>query len=52
MLEWQRIGLIAKGGGDWTYPWMTHLGGNDWYLVYYQGNKESASIYGTKIVIP
>ena len=50
-LQWRRICLIAEGGGDWTYPWMTHLDGNEWYLVYYQGTTSSSSIYGTKIVV-
>jgi hypothetical protein len=53
-VSWRRLGLVAKedGGWDWTYPWMTHLGGNAWYLVYYKGSKESASIHGARLEIP
>jgi hypothetical protein len=51
-LQWRRVGLVVEGGGDWTYPWMTHLSGNKWYFVYYQGGKDSASIYGARITIP
>jgi len=51
-LKWNRVRRLAEGGGDWTYPWMTHLGGNDWFLVYYQGEKDAASIYGKRITIP
>ncbi len=51
-LKWRRVGLVAEGGGDWTYPWMTHLGGKDWFLVYYQGTKDEASILGSRITVP
>lgn len=50
-LSWRPVREIAEGGGDWTYPWMTHLGGDEWYLVYYRGDKETASIYGKRISI-
>ncbi len=51
-LQWRRIGLVVTGGGDWTYPWMTHLRGNEWFLVYYQGASRSTSIYGGRITLP
>jgi hypothetical protein len=50
-LEWKPVRELAVGGGDWTYPWMIHLGGDDWYLVYYQGDRDASSIYGKRIVI-
>lgn len=51
-LQWRRIGLVVEGGGDWTYPWMTHLAGNEWYLVYYKSSRNSASIYGARMAVP
>tara|TARA_R110002096_G_scaffold199271_2_gene383083 strand:+ start:411 stop:1484 length:1074 start_codon:yes stop_codon:yes gene_type:complete len=51
-LEWKPVCKVTEGGGDWTYPWMTHLGGNEWYLVYYQGDKKASSIYGRRVSIP
>ncbi|NLL84544.1 MAG: exo-alpha-sialidase [Lentisphaerae bacterium] len=50
-LQWQQLGLVATGAGDWTYPWMTYLGGDEWYIAYYQGSTEAASIYGAKLTI-
>ena len=50
-VSWRRVGLVTRGEGDWTYPWMTHLGGDQWYLVYYQGTGRSASIYGARLAI-
>lgn len=51
-LQWKRRGLVVEGSGDWTYPWMTSLGGNEWYLVYYKGSTNTASIYGARITVP
>ncbi|QDT66237.1 sialidase family protein [Calycomorphotria hydatis] len=51
-LQWKRVCLITRGEGDWAYPWMTHLGGDEWYLVYYMGTKKASSIYGLKLTIP
>ncbi|MFT6618768.1 MAG: hypothetical protein ACJASX_001662 [Limisphaerales bacterium] len=32
---------------------MTHLDGNDWFLVYYGGEKDGPnSIYGMKLTVP
>ena len=53
-LQWRRVGLVVTvtGEGDWTYPWMTHLAGNEWFLVYYKGASHSTSIYGGRITLP
>ncbi|WP_145262161.1 sialidase family protein [Planctomycetes bacterium Pan216] len=53
-LRWRRVGLIVEEEGewDWAYPWMTHLGGNEWFLVYYKGSKQAASIHGARIAVP
>ena len=52
MLQWKRIGLVTTGDGDWTYPWMTPLENNGWFVVYYQGTKEASSIYGVRMTAP
>lgn len=54
-LQWQRRGLLISQPGveDFGYPWMTHVGANDWFLVYYSGATNGPnSIYGMKITIP
>ena len=54
-LEWQRMGLVVSDpdAEDFGYPWMTHLEGDDWFLVYYAGETNGPnSIYGMKISIP
>ncbi|WP_068131562.1 sialidase family protein [Roseimaritima ulvae] len=54
-LRWRRRGLLVAqpDAEDFGYPWMTHLGGNDWFVVYYGGEKDGPnSIYGMKITIP
>jgi hypothetical protein len=54
-LEWRRLGLVVSCPGvqDFGYPWMTHISGNEWFLVYYAGDKDGAnSIYGMTITIP
>ena len=53
-LNWERHSLVASCPGieDFSYPWMTHLEGNDWFVVYYAGEKDGPnSIYGMKITI-
>jgi hypothetical protein len=54
-LKWHRIGRIVSHptAEDFGYPWMTHLDGNDWFLVYYGGEKDGPnSIYGMKLTVP
>lgn len=54
-LEWRRIGLVVSrpDAEDFGYPWMSHLEGDDWFLVYYGGEKDGAnSIHGLKLTIP
>lgn len=53
-LTWRRRGLVVSqpDASDFGYPWMTHLGGNDWFLVYYGGETDGPnSIYGMKMTI-
>ena len=53
-LRWERKRLVASAPGveDFGYPWMTHLAGNDWFVVYYAGQKDGPnSIYGGTITI-
>ncbi|EAQ77879.1 sialidase family protein [Blastopirellula marina] len=54
-LQWERHSLVTSGAGfeDFSYPWMTHIEGNDWFLVFYAGEKDGPnSIYGMKLTIP
>lgn len=54
-LPWRRLGLVMSVPGveDFGYPWMTCLGGNEWFLVYYAGEEDGPnSIYGLKLTIP
>jgi len=51
-LDWRRQGLVAtfEGIEDYSYPWMTHLRGNEWFVVFYAGKRRgSNSIYGMTI---
>ena len=51
-LDWRRRGLVAtfEGCEDYSYPWMTHLGGDEWFAVFYAGNRRGAnSIYGMRL---
>lgn len=55
-LEWKRKGLVvsipkeATGLSDWSYPWMTSLDGDKWFLVFYAGRVSgSNSIWGMTI---
>lgn len=53
-LEWKqkRVLTSAPGVEDFGYPWMTHLDGNQWFMVYYAGEKDGPnSIYGVTITI-
>ena len=54
-LQWRRLGRVVSHptAEDFGYPWMTHLGDNDWFLVYYGGEKDGPnSIHGMKIRVP
>jgi hypothetical protein len=38
---------------DFGYPWMSHLRDDEWFVVYYGGEKDGPnSIHGMKIRIP
>ncbi len=52
-LDWKRSGLVVRfpeslgHRDDFTYPWMTPLDDETWFLVFYCGKKSGAnSIYG------
>ena len=52
-LDWKRAGLVVhfpkslKDRNDFTYPWMTPLDNETWFLAFYCGRKSGAnSIYG------
>lgn len=52
--QWKRLGLVATFPGcpDYSYPWMTHLAGNEWFVVFYAGKLVGPnSIYGLKLTI-
>lgn len=54
-LDWERQGLIVKATNipDFSYPWMTHLEGHKWFLVFYSGEIDGpSSIYGMEIALP
>jgi len=55
MLRWRRLGRVVShpAAEDFGYPWMSHLGGDEWFLVYYGGGKDGPnSIYGMKFALP
>ncbi len=54
-LKWRRLGLIVSQAEaeDFGYPWMSHLQGDDWFVVYYAGGKDGPnSIFGMNLTIP
>ena len=58
-LEWARLGTVVEfpeelgRRRDITYPWMTHLEGGEWFLVFYCGeNRGPSDIYGMRLTIP
>jgi len=54
-LKWRRLGRVVShpSAEDFGYPWMTHLGGDDWFLVYYGGEKDGPnSIHGMRLTLP
>lgn len=53
-LDWEKRGLVAtfEGFEDYAYPWMAHLGGDEWFVVFYAGRSRSAnSIYGIRLQV-
>ncbi|WP_197452551.1 sialidase family protein [Rosistilla carotiformis] len=53
-LQWQENRVLTSSPDveDFGYPWMTHLAGNDWFMVHYAGEKDGPnSIYGGVITI-
>lgn len=53
-LVWRKRGLVASFPDcqDYTYPWMTHIEGDEWFIVFYAGERDGAnSIHGMKIRI-
>ncbi len=53
-LDWTWRGLVAtfEGFEDYSYPWMTHLRGDDWFVVFYAGKKRGAnSIWGMVLTL-
>ena len=54
-LPWKRLGLVASYPNveDFSYPWMCHLKGKEWFLVFYAGLVNGpSSIYGMDMIIP
>jgi hypothetical protein len=56
-LAWQELGEVVlfpkHGGNDFTYPWMTSLGNDQWYVVFYAGDTHGPSnIYGMTVSLP
>ena len=54
-LHWRHLGRVVSqpDAEDFGYPWMTHLQRNEWFLVYYGGEKNGPnSIHGMKLTIP
>ena len=58
-LDWKRLGTVVEfpetlgDRNDFSYPWMTHLEGDDWFVVFYCGqSKGPNSIYGMRMTIP
>jgi hypothetical protein len=57
-VDWTRHGLVVEfpealgKRNDITYPWMTHLDGDDWFLVFYCGQPHGPSaLYGMTLTI-
>ena len=53
-LQWKRQGLVVTFPGceDYSYPWMTHLGGNEWFIAFYAGRMNGPNaIYGMRMTI-
>ncbi len=51
-LDWRRRGLVVSFPDceDYSYPWMTHLGGDEWFVVFYAGERDGPnSIYGMRL---
>lgn len=51
-LAWRRLGLVAtfEGFEDYSYPWMAHLGGGEWFVVFYAGQTRGPnSIFGMRL---
>ncbi len=54
-LQWECLGLVTSCPRveDFSYPWMSHLEDNKWFLVFYSGKSSGRnSIYGMTIAIP
>ena len=54
-LAWQKHGLVVsfEGCQDYTYPWMTHLRDDEWFVVFYAGKTSGAnSIYCLSLRTP
>lgn len=58
-LQWKKLGSLVRfptslgARGEITYPWITHLDGDQWFGVFYCGKSRGASdIYGWKFQIP
>ena len=54
-LKWQPLGRVVSHptAEDFGYPWMSHLGGNEWFIVYYGGEKDGLnSIHGMRLTVP
>ncbi len=53
-LDWRRQGLVAtfEGFEDYSYPWMTHLRGDEWFVVFYAGQTHGPnSIFGMRLAV-
>jgi len=54
-LEWKRLRKLVScpEAEDFGYPWMTHLKGGTWFVVFYAGEKSGPnSIHGMRLTIP
>ena len=53
-MKWKKIRRVAAAPNkeDFGYPWMTHIEGNAWFLVYYAGESDGPNdIYGMRLRI-
>ncbi len=51
-LNWRRRGLVVtfKGCEDYSYPWMVHLSGDEWLMVFYAGSRRGENhIWGMRL---